>query len=204
MKNQKLNHIFLWVIAVILGFAMNSCSARKAEKSKTIETSKSVVTENVTTDKKEELKAIEDSNIKETSTTKIDDKNNTVVEENVIEPINPDKPADYVDPSGKKHTLNNTKIKTTKTTTKNDTKTESKKDVETVNKKELQYQKELKQKQELENELEQKKLALDKISERKGFNFLWLLLLIPLIFIVYLIIKNKTKIKSLISWPWWI
>lgn len=199
MKAFLIKAIFILVLIMLV-----SCSARKAEKSKTTETSKSVITENVTTDKKEELKAIEDSNIKETSTTKIDDKNNTVVEENVIEPINPDKPADYVDPSGKKHTLNNTKIKTTKTTTKNDTKTESKKDVETVNKKELQYQKELKQKQELENELQQKKLALDKISERKGFNFLWLLLLIPLIFIVYLVIKNKTKIKSLISWPWWI
>jgi len=199
MKAFLTKAIFILVLIMLV-----SCSARKAEKSKTIETSKSVATENVTTDKKEELKAIEDSNIKETSTTIIDDKNNTVVEENVIEPINPDKPADYVDPSGKKHTLNNTKIKTTKTTTKNDTKTESKKDVETVNKKELQYQKYLKQKQELENELLQKKLALDKISERKGFNFLLLLLLIPFIFIMYLVIKNKTKIKSLISWPWWI
>lgn len=189
---------------ILVLFMALSCGARKSEKSKTIETSKSIVKENATTDKKEELKVNEESNIKQTSTTKIDDKNKTVVEENIIEPINPDKPANYVDPDGKKHVLNNSKVKTTKTTTQNDTKTEAKKDLEGFRKSELAYQNELKQKQESIKKEQQKKLELDKISERKGFNFLWLLLLIPLIFIVYLVLKNKTKIKSLISWPWWI
>lgn len=204
MKNQKLNHILLWVFAIVAGLILNSCSARKSEKSKSTEESKSVVKENVTTDKKEALKTNEESNIKKTSTTKIDNKNKTVVEENAIEPINPDKPANYVDPDGKKHVLNNAKIKNTKTTTQNNIKTEAKKDLEIFRKAELAYQNKLKQKLESIKKEQQKKLELDKISERKGFNFLWLLLLMPLVFIVYLVWQNKTKIKSLISWPWWI
>jgi len=116
LPNLKLWQIIIcWTITILLC----SCSARKAEKTRTSETIKTEIkTEAV-------IAKTEDTNIKKTEKTTVDDKNETTTKETVYEPIDPTKPAITTDPDGTKTILNNSKKTTRETTHKNNTKTDN-------------------------------------------------------------------------------
>lgn len=191
MKNQKLNHLLLWILAIAIGFALNSCGARKAEKTRTEELLKTETSNKSVVEKKEE------SNVKKTETTTVDDKNETVTKETVYEPVDNTKPASVTDPDGKETKLNNSKKTTRETTKKNNTKTDNL--VNTV----INSASEVLEKITTEGKSNSKKTAeLIKIDKKvwNVWNLVWLI--IPL-GIIYWVWRNKTKIVGWFNGIWW-
>ena len=190
MKNQKLNYILLFAIAV--AFALNSCGARKAEKTRTEDSVKTETSNDAIIAKKEE------SNVKKTETTTVDDKNETTTKETVYEPIDSSKPAVIVDPDGKETRLNNSKKTTREMTQKNNVKTDNL--VNTV----INTTSEALEKIKSESKSNSKKTAeLIKIDKKvwNVWNLLWLLIPVAVIYWVW---KNKTKIIGWFSGLWFI
>jgi hypothetical protein len=180
MKNQKLNYFLLFGIAV--AFALNSCSARKAEKNRTEDAVKTETSIDAVVAKKEE------SNIKKTEKTTVDDKTETTIIETVCEPIDPTKPAIVTDSDGKETILMNSKKTTRETTQKNNVKTDNL--VNTV----INTASEALEKIKSESKSNSKKKSeLIKIDKKvwNVWNLLWLLIPVAVIYWVW---KNKTKI----------
>jgi type IV secretory pathway VirB10-like protein len=191
MKNQKLNHIILWAIAIILGFAMNSCSAKKTDKTKTSEEIKTEIVAET------DIKKSEESNVKKTENTIVDDKNETITKETIYEPIDHNKPASVIDPDGRKTSLNNSKKTTRETTKKNNTKTGIAKASNANSKSEAST------KSKSGSKSKAKKAAEAINTNRKAWsslNMLWLLIPLGLI----LAFLNKNKITTWAKNIWWI
>ncbi|MFV5696692.1 hypothetical protein ACM55G_14780 [Flavobacterium sp. LB3P122] len=185
MKNKKLNHILLWVIAIILGFSMNSCGARKAEKIRNSEVENSVIKESLTTEKKEE------GAVKVAEKTAIDDKNKTKTKETSYKPVDPTKEASVTTPDGKKHKLDNAEILIKETEQENNIKTDNFSNSEEFHKSEVSAV--LKS----DTKTDMKKSAVGIKVERKAWslwNLLWLLIPVSL---VAVFLKYKGKI-------WWV
>lgn len=176
MKNQKINHILLWAIAIVLGLVMNSCSAKRTAKTETSEEIKTeIVTEN-------NIKKAEELNVKKTENTIVDDKNETITKETTYEPIDPYKPASIIDGDGRKTDLNNSKKTTRETTKKNNTKTGVAKASNENNKSELSDQ----SKSASKTEAEKANKAIN--VDRKAFNplnLLWFLVPLGICFFLY-------------------
>jgi len=190
MKNQKLNYLLLFAIAV--AFALNSCGARKAEKTRTEDSVKTETSNDAVIAKKEE------SNVKKTETTTVDDKNETTTKETVLEPIDSTKPATIIDPDGKETKLNNSKKTIRETTRKNNVKTDNL--VNTV----INSTAEVLEKIKSESKSNSKKTAeLIKIDKKvwNVYNLLWLLIPIGLIWLIW---KNKGKIIGWFNGLWFI
>lgn len=191
MGSQKIKVLLIWIIAISMAFAFNSCGARKSEKARTEETIETEIAYKSKIDKSEVL----DSNVKKSETTIVDDQNQTTTVKKTMEPVDPEKPSSYTDDTGKKKELNNAKETIETTTKKNNTKTES--DIKTnasvkTDKKDFE-QKDLKINQDIVKKDEEINV------DRKAWsiwNIAWLLLVIP----VYWLWKNKGIIKR----PWWI
>ncbi|MDD2820751.1 MAG: hypothetical protein PHW29_05760 [Flavobacterium sp.] len=191
MKNQKLNHLLLWIFAIVVGLAMNSCGAKKTAITETSEAIKTETgTENNSNNK-------EESNIKKTENTVVDDKNETVTKETTYELIDSTKPGSVVDPDGSKTDLNNSKKTTRETTKKNNTKTDVAKASNESKKSELSDQSK-----------SASKTGTKKANEviniyRKAWsnlNLLWLLIPLGLL----LAWLNKSKIITWAKNIWWI
>jgi len=190
MKNQKLNHLLLWILAIAIGFALNSCAAKKTDKSKTSETIKTEVIKEVV------IAKIEDTNVKKTEKTTVDDKNETTTKETTYEPIDNTKPASVVDPDGTETKLNNSKKTTRETTKKNNTKKEN--IINTV----INSTSEALEKIKSETKTNSKKTAeLIKIDKKvwNVYNLLWLLIPIALLLWIW---KNKTPIIKKLTNLW--
>lgn len=184
--------LLITLLAVSMIFLFYSCGARKVEKTRTKEDIKTETSAAAVTAKTEE------SNVKKTETTIIDDKNETVTEETNYEPIDNTKPATIIDADGKETKLNNSKKTTRKTTKKNNTQTDNSKNSDEFHKSELSEQLESKGKTEAKKEAEAIQV------DRKAwsiYNLLWLLIPIA---IVYLAWKNKAKIITWLNGIWWI
>jgi hypothetical protein len=187
MKNRKINTRMFMVLILLITLALNSCGARKAGKSRNTEKIESVIDESLVTEKKE------DSNLKITENTQVDDKNEIVTEEEFYEPVNPLRLSSLMNCDGKTIILNNAKKTIRKTTSKNHFKTEKNKKTEEAKK--MLESVEIKKKQEI---LEIKKKEDQKIEceALKTFNLFWLLIPIGLIAIIW---RNKTKLASWIG-----
>lgn len=191
MKKETITHLLLWALAITLGVVLNSCAARKTDKSKTEETVKTEVSNNTIAIK------TEDSNVKKTETITVDNKNETVTKETVYEPIDATKPASIIDPDGKKTDLNNSKKTTKETTQKNNTKTDN-----SILSAES-YKSELSEQSSINNKSQTNKSNETKNVEKKAwsvFNLLWLLILVP----IYLVYKNRWKIVAWFNGLWFV
>ena len=192
MKNEKINHILLGVLAALLVFAINACGARKKNTTKT---EQSTTVESIDKSKIDKYENTE-SNIKKLETVIINNQNQTTTIEETVEPIDPTKEAFFTDKEGRKQSLVNGK-KTTKTTVSNNNtkKKNKKKGAETIktNKKESEA-KEIKTKAETVKKAATLHVKREAVSL---WNLAWLL--IP--FSLYLIYRNWAKINEKI---WWI
>jgi hypothetical protein len=180
------------IIIILLALVLSFCGARNAEKTRLHEAQKTEITSN--SDKFEK----EESNIKENSITKVDDKNETVTEETVYEPSDPSKPASVIDANGKKTVLNNAKKTHKKITQKNNTKTGNSSNSEKFHKSELSELSKFKAKAATKKAAEEIKVDREAWSV---WNFLWLLIPIGLIVIIW---RNKTKIATWFTSIWWV
>jgi type IV secretory pathway VirB10-like protein len=183
MKSKKRNHILLWVISIILAFAMNSCGARRTDKNRSSE-----ITNAITTDKSVVVEK-KDSNTKTEVKTTIDDKNKIKTVETIYKPIDPNKEASVTTPDGKKHKLNNAEFYTKETTQDNDTKTDKALNSEEANKSSVSESKDIKSK----DTAKKKEEVIN--TDKKAyniFNLLWLL--IPALCIMFFYTRS-TKVN---------
>lgn len=111
---KKLNVIYGALIFVFL-LSMCSCGARKSTVDKSKEETKTEIDDNSTTEKQSE------TNVKTTTTVKVDDKNETVTEETILEPADNTKESFVIEKDGTKVVLNNVKKTVKKTTQNNNT-----------------------------------------------------------------------------------
>jgi hypothetical protein len=192
MKNETKNHLLLVVITVLLGFAINSCGARKKVATKTEQSTTVESTDKSKIDKSENT----ESNVKKSESIIINNQNQTTTIEETVEPIDPTKEAFFTDKEGRKQSLVNGK-KTTKTTvSNNNAKSELKNEVAEAiktNKKESEA-KAIKAKAETVKKADTVHVKREAVSL---WNLAWLL--IP--FSLYLIYRNWAKINEKI---WWI
>jgi len=163
-----------------------SCGARKSNVDITKEDSKSVVFDNSIIEKKT------DANVKQTSTIKVDDKNQTIVEETTYQAEDPTKEAVVMDDNGKKIVLNNSKKTIKKTIQNNNIKTDSNINSEIKQNKAYNEQKDVK------GTIESKTYKKQKETEKKAIPwYYWVLGLGIILFIIWLFKKYKEKI-------WWV
>jgi len=125
---KKLNIIYGCLVLVLL-VSMCSCGARKVNIEKQKEVSHTEISDNSLTERKI------DTNVKTTTTVKVDDKNQTVTEETILEPADPKKESFIIENDGTKVVLNNVK-KTVKKTTQNNNTAVVKESLTTESKKE--------------------------------------------------------------------
>ena len=192
MKNEKLNHILLGVLAVILVLAINSCGARKKNTTKTEQYTTVESTDKSKIDKSENT----ESNVKKSESITISNQNQTTTIEETVEPIDPTKEAFFTDKEGRKQSLLNGK-KTTKTTvSNNNAKSESKKDVAEAikTKKKESEAKDIKAKTETA-----KKAATAHVNREAWSVWNWVWLLIPAA-VIYYVWRNRVAIGKKIWW----
>lgn len=183
---KKIFRILLIALLLSLVWLLaTSCGARKTEINKTKESTKTE------TSNKTELDTQDESNIKKTENTIVDDKNETVTKETIYEPIDNSKTAIVIDNNGNKTNLDNSKKTVREIRQKNNTKTDITKASEETNKSKES------EKQQFNIKSEGKKVDGAKKTERDQWSIWWLL--IPAV-IIYLIWKNKATIASKIWW----
>jgi ABC-type Na+ efflux pump permease subunit len=124
----------------VLLYSACSCGARRVNKQSTKEEIKTELVDNSTTEKQSE------TNVKTTTTVKVDDKNETVTEETVYEPSNNTKESFVIEKDGTKVILNNAKKIVRKTTKNNNTKTELVNNIDELKKEVQKEQKDIAQK----------------------------------------------------------
>ncbi len=184
MKNQKIKLILLFVFAIALSFAMNSCRSVKKDKTNLTEI---VKTDDLKTETETE-KA--ETNVQKTEETKTNSTTGTVTKKTTTRPIDPTKHATVTDKKGNKTTLNNAELVEEETTSNTTTTTDQKIALAIKAKKEKERL--LNEQKKLEQTRKEDQLALDK----KVFNF-WQLLWLIIPAGIYIIYRNKDKI-------WWI
>lgn len=176
--------LFMYISLVALG--LMSCGARKSKVDISKEDKKEVVVDNSVLEKKLE------TNVKITSTTKVDDKNETVTEETTYQPEDPTKESSIIEKDGTKVVLNNTKKTYKKTTQKNNTQSEIKDDSEKSQKEASKDKKAVKQ------VVESKTYKKQKETKKEGFPmYYWALIVGVVLLIIWLFKKYKDKI-------WWV
>lgn len=153
-----------------------SCGARKTSKQSSKEEIKTEVTDNSVVEKQSE------SNVKTTTTVKTDDKNQTVIEETVIEPADKNKESFIIEKDGTKTVLNNVKKTTTKTIKINNTQTQSFGNSEQVQKEASKELKVIKQVNTYKKENSSKEVKKEQFNP---FNLLWFIIPIALIWFLY-------------------
>jgi Flp pilus assembly protein TadB len=197
LKNQNRNAVLLWLLILLTSFLMMSCNARKAESNKKEEATKTDITLNSDNSDNSSLEIKEDLNIKKTSTSKVDQQNQSESDELTVEPIDNTKPSIYTDPSGKKHVLENAKMTNKKNKQETKTNSSNSNNSEEFRKAELKYQNEQKAKLaaklKAEKELAEKNKKVDK-AEFSSWNFLLFLIPIALMLVVWKVYKKLNPI----------
>jgi len=189
MKNQKIIHILIWVIAILLGIANSSCSSKK----KTTEVNKEEI--KIENSQESEKSEKSETNVKVDIVTKVDDKTKTVTTKKTMSPIDNTKPASVTDPDGKKQELNNASIIEETITELKDLITKHSDNSEEFRKKESAAK--AKEKEKAAIEILAKKEDLDK----SGFNFWsWLSVVgIIIIGIGLLYLNNRFKLLKRVT-----
>lgn len=183
MKNQKLNFILLWVVAILLGIANSSCSS----KHKTTEVNKEeIIIENSENSENSEKS---ETNVKVAVETKVDDKTQIVSVKKTYSPVDATKPASVTDPAGKKHDLNNASLIEETITEKKDLITKHSDNSEEFQKKQAVAKGNSKGRAAAKNEAG--KLDLDK----SGFNFWTWFLIIGIVIIGIVLVYLNYRFK---------
>lgn len=164
---KKLNIILITIVFI-------SCGSRKttSEKSKE-ETKKEIIDNSI-------KQTTTNTNVKETTTVKVDDKNETVTEETILEPSDNTNESYVIEKDGTKTVLKNTKKTVRKMTKKNNIQTSSNIDVQEVKKEDLKEEKAVVGTEVSKKEIKQKE------TDRKALPwYYWLIFLIIIAFIYY-------------------
>jgi len=177
---KKLNVIY-FCICLVLIYSACSCGARKVNRQSTKEEIKTTVTDNSTTEKQT------DTNVKTITTVKVDDKNETIIEETITEPSDNTKESFVIEKDGTKVILNNAKKTVRKTTQKNNTQSQSFGNSELVQKQAIKEQKSVKEVNVSKKENTSKQIDREAFNP---FNLLWLLIPIGIIYYFYRRYKN--------------
>jgi FtsZ-interacting cell division protein ZipA len=171
-----------------------SCGARKVEKNRTKESTKTELTDKSKTDKSEVDQTKAETNIKKTELVTVDDQNQITTIEEVLEPLDSSKEAAYTDDSGKKQILNNAK-KTTKTIIENNN---TKTDVNTKTEGFAKSESQLNKKESTANNIKyntNSKKAVELIHIKRDawspWNWLWLIIPIGVCYWVWDKYKDK-------------
>lgn len=162
----------LWILSIAFILCTYSCGARKSAVNKSQEQTESSTVDNSSTT------ATIDTNVKTTTTVKVDDKNQTVTEETTIEPSDNTKESFVIEKDGSKVILNNVKKIVRKTTQNNNTQTQSFRSSEQVKKEATHEQKAIKAEQVSKKEIKSKETKKEATPW-----YYWLLLLVPFIFL---------------------
>ncbi|MCG9792467.1 hypothetical protein [Flavobacterium algicola] len=180
---KVINYIVLSLVFILV----LSCGARKADKSKTSEVVKSEIIDKSKSDKSENV----ESNVKTTEATTINNQDQTTTVKKTVEPVDPTKPASYIDEKGVKKELHNSKEVTETTTRNNNTQTQVKSQIENSVKTD--------KKEALQNNKKEvsdvKKENKESSTERQAWNpyhLIWIFIIIAAI--VWLIWRYKTNI----------
>lgn len=167
----------------LIALGLISCGARKVNKEQSKEEKKSEIVDNSVIEKQSE------SNVKETTIVKTDDKNETVTEETTYEPKDETKESFVIEKDGTKVVLNNAKKTVKKTTQKNNTQTSATENKDESKKEESNQKNNIQKIEESKTENKAKKV------DQKQFNWLslwWLYLII--IGVLYFIWRKFIKI----------
>lgn len=177
----KILLVSLFFALIVMGLI--SCGARKVAKQHSKEETKSEVVDNSVIEKQT------DTNVKTTTTLKVDDKNETVTEEITISPEDNTKEAFIIEKDGTKVVLKNTKKVYKKTTQKNNTQSQIFGNSEQVKKETVKEQKAVKQ-----VNTSKKENSVKKVDKKafNPFNLLWLIIPIGLIYFLYRQYKKYT------------
>lgn len=203
MKNQDRNHILLWLFAIAVALALNSCGTFKKDKTQTEEVTKTEIEDQSKNDKSEIAETQGETNIKKSQELTVDDQNQTESVKEVIEPLDPTKPASYVDEKGKKQELNNAKKTTETKKEKNNKKTESATKTDTSQKLATKATKKESADNDIKAKTATKKAAEEIHMDRESWslwNLLWLLIPVG----IYWTWKNKVKIIGWVNGLWWV
>ncbi len=173
---KLLKYAVVSIVSAFLALMLFSCGARKVSKESSKEDIKNEVIDNSVIEKQSE------SNIKETTTVKTDDKNEIIIEETTYEPKDPSKESFFIEKDGSKTVLNNLKKTTKKTTQKNNTKSQLENNVSESKKEGFKEQKAVKHINESKKENSVK--AIDK-KQFNPFQLLWLIIPLLIIYIAY-------------------
>lgn len=176
------------LLILLLGLSLVSCGSRKVEKkSEEIKEESQIKINSETTDSSTLNEASKTNTLTE-STTKIDDKDETVTKETTYEPKDISKPAIITDEDGKKIVLENVKKIVKETVQKNNKKTDNVQKSEVISNTEIKIEEVNKNNTIVDNGKSTKGKLEVKETDKKPFNImnlLWLLIPIGLVILVY-------------------
>lgn len=181
---KKTNVIFGALLVVFLMMCC-SCGARKSSVEKSKEETKTEIKDNSTTEKQI------DTNVKAETKIMVDDKNETVTEETIYSPSNPEKESFVIEKDGTKVILNNANKTVKKITQKNNTKSQTFGNSELVQKEVVKEQKKTIQVNTSKKENKSKEV------DKKAFNPLWLLLFVPILLVLWFVYRKYKQLPLL-------
>jgi len=170
---MKKTNIIIGLLFYVILISMCSCGARKSTVDKSKEQTQISTTDNSKTE------STTNTNVKETTTVKVDDKNQTVTEETILEPADNTKESFVIEKDGTKTVLNNTK-KTVRKTTKNNNTVVSSNIEHATNKKEV-----VKEQKAIQHKESTKKEIKSKETDRKAIPWWYFVIGIVVIGIIY-------------------
>jgi len=179
MKNLPTK--ILWIASLLFIWLIWGCGARHVQKSESKEETKTELTDNSVTEKQIE------TNIKTETKLTVDDKNESVTQEESYEPIDPTKEASVIDSNGKKTILNNSKKVVKTEAKKNNTISELVNKTDELKKEADKEQKAVKQVNESTKENNSKEVKKEPFNV---FNLFWFIIPIAIIYIFYRIYKK--------------
>ncbi len=178
---KKLNVIYGALLIVFIMMCC-SCGARKSQVNKSKEETKAEIKDNYTTEKQI------DTNVKTETKITVDDKNETVTEETIYSPSNPEKESFVIEKDGTKVILNNANKTVKKTTQKNNTKSQ------TFGNSELVKNEAVKEQKRTIEVNTSKKENKSKEIDKKAFNPLWLLLFVPILLVSWFVYRKYKQL----------
>ncbi len=189
------NTILFWLTVATLTILVNSCGARKAESEKKLSQTKTDFSGLFRTSGNSSEILNSDLKINNLTLSNVDDHNVTETVETTVKPDDPTKPSSYIDPTGKKHILDNAILTNKTTTQKNNTKSEKFEKSEKVVKSQEAKKAENKASGKIKIKAKGKKAVATKKTNRQAWslwNLLWLLIPATLI-AVFIWIRKKYK-----------
>ncbi len=170
------------IIAILFIILLTSCGARKVNKEKSKEQAKTETVDKSTIESKVDI------NVKTTTTVKVDDKNETIIEETITEPVDASKESFVIDKDGSKVVLGNVKKIVRKTIKKNNTKSEVVSDINEVKKEASKEQKNINT-----NTVSKKENSLKEVDKKQYNPFMLIIIGLVCLVILYCLYRFYKK-----------